>query len=198
MKRITQPLFLPIIKGSLLGIAWLVDTFHQKNSRNLLVNFQNFLLCSYHLHINPSQDQPNLPRPTTNRTKKHIHHLKMYRMYVLLKNGYVPTFSPGCIHQLTREFLGWIPPGLHTSMSSKFNTLVGSKASTSDVNKNWDQPGKTHRTNPTSMVCLFFKLFLYCVYIYEYVPIIRYYSFNMYKKILCCMVAINSISHRFM
>lgn len=61
---------------------------------------------SYNLHINPSQDPPNLPRPKTNRTKKHIHHLKMYMMYVLLKNGYFPGFSPGCIHQLTREFVG--------------------------------------------------------------------------------------------
>ena len=54
--------------------------FPPKKLQKFAGQFPAFFLCSYHLyhlHINPSQDPPNLPRPKTNMTTKNIHHLKM-------------------------------------------------------------------------------------------------------------------------
>ena len=170
MKRITQPLFLPIIKGSLLGIAWLVDTFHQKKTPEIRWSISSiFLLCSYHLHINPSQDPRNLPRPKTNMTKKHIHHLKMYRsmshwkMAMFLPIANPPGVSINSPGNLLGEFHQgstppWVPSSIH-SLDQRLPPLTTTKIGT-----NLEKP---HRTNPTSMLlCIVLKLFLYCVYIY--------------------------------
>ena len=145
MKRITQPLFLPIIRGSLLGIAWLVNTFHQKNSRNLLVNFQNSLLCSYHLHINPSQDPPNLPRPKTKRTTKNIHPfedvyrcMSYWKMAMFLHIANPPGVSINSPGNLLGEFHQgstppWVPSSIH-SLDQRLPPLTTTKI--------WDQPEK--------------------------------------------------------
>lgn len=154
MKRITQPLFLPIIKGSLLGIAWLVDTFHQKNLQKFAGQFPEFLVGCHIIfistHLKTHQTYP-AQKLTGQRNISTIWRciwcMSYWKMAIFLD------FPPGVSINSPGNLLGefhqgstppWVPSSIH-SLDQRLPPLTSTKIGTNLE--------KTHKTMPCLQVC---------------------------------------------
>ena len=116
MKRITQPLFLPIIKGSLLGIAWLVDTFHQKKLQKFAGQFPVFFCCVHIIFISTHlKTHQTYPAQKLTWQRKISTHLKMYRSMSYWKMAIFLHFPR--VYPSTHQGICWVnstrAPHLH-------------------------------------------------------------------------------------